>query len=80
MRFVQLHPPPYGSLPLDRLWFTATLLDDPRHVYVYEGAHYSTGGDEQSFITGFILPRAGKWALVVTSGPDWGCFLLTLGG
>jgi hypothetical protein len=34
--------------------------------------------DGPFYPSGIPLPSAGRWRLVATSGPDWGCFELTL--
>jgi hypothetical protein len=31
-----------------------------------------------TYVTGVSLPNAGRWLLVATSGPDWGCFIVTV--
>ena len=55
----------------------ATLLDDPAITRVYhnDGIGYGSGRFYPSLIS---LPRHGRWMLVATSGPDWGCFIVTL--
>ncbi|MEZ4501465.1 MAG: hypothetical protein R3C39_02450 [Dehalococcoidia bacterium] len=73
----------------ERLTLASTLLDDPRHTYVYEQPRLNArtpdfveGPTEAFHITSFVHPRAGHWLMVATSGdrgPDWGCFLFDLG-
>ena len=57
----------------------AILLDNPSVRRTYE---FSTVGhaDDAFYPSGILLPKSGTWRLVVTSGPDWGCFELTLPG
>lgn len=33
---------------------------------------------EAGYPSGFRFPAAGEWLMVATSGPDWGCFVLTI--
>jgi len=35
--------------------------------------------DGTFYPSGITLPRAGRWRLIATSGPDWGCFEVTVG-
>lgn len=72
----------------ERLTLTSTLLDDPRHTYVYEQpvlnaytGSAEAGTREFSHVASFVHPRAGRWVAVATSGKrgaDWGCFVLDL--
>lgn len=29
------------------------------------------------YASGFTFPSSGRWLLIATSGPDWGCFIVT---
>jgi hypothetical protein len=54
-----------------------------RYEQVAWGAEDALRGSREARSTRFYpgglrLPEAGRWRLVVTSGPDWGCFELTL--
>ncbi|MEZ4503129.1 MAG: hypothetical protein R3C39_10930 [Dehalococcoidia bacterium] len=82
--FTPLHQPE-DVRRMDRiLAIRATLLDDPRHTYVhYPYAVYGINPEtsergDASWISSFVLPREGRWAIVATAGPDWGCFVLDL--
>jgi hypothetical protein len=57
----------------------AILLDEPSVRRSYE---FSTVGftEDAFYPSGTLLPKSGTWRLFVTSGPDWGCFELTLPG
>jgi hypothetical protein len=50
----------------------------------YANAGWAVGGSPKVGLTGPIFyasgiafPSAGQWLLIATSGPDWGCFLLS---
>ncbi|MEZ4501464.1 MAG: hypothetical protein R3C39_02445 [Dehalococcoidia bacterium] len=84
--FVPLQQPEAGHGPEQPLTLEAVLLDDPRHTYSYleVGGVYAGirgGGSEAGYVTGFMLPRAGRWAVVARDGTnwDWGCFVLEVG-
>jgi len=84
--FVPLHQPDIGRGPEQPLVLEAVLLDDPRHTYSYTergGVYAGVPGDasEAGYVTSFMLPRAGRWAIVARDGEnwDWGCFVLEVG-
>ncbi len=75
-----LHPEPPA-----RLWVRGTLLDAPEHTYTFQirntrfahtGVNEEDVQQNRGFPTGFRLPRAGTWMLVVTSDVDWGCVIV----
>lgn len=47
---------------------------------VFEGFRltHSRIGPTQFYVTGVHLPTTGRWLLVATAGPNWGCFLFTV--
>jgi hypothetical protein len=52
-------------------------LDRPGGVTTYRREALVRGnGGLYFFNTDFGLPEAGKWLLVATSGPNWGCFVV----
>ena len=57
----------------------AILLDEPsvRHTFEFSTVGHTDGA---FYPSGILLPKSGTWRLLVTSGPDWGCFELTLPG
>ncbi|MCK9496450.1 MAG: hypothetical protein M0R75_13270 [Dehalococcoidia bacterium] len=70
----------------DRLFLRATRIDDDRErnpaTLTHEYDHPSWEGDapstdEQRFAPTFVLPEAGRWLVVATAGPQWGCFVVT---
>ena len=95
VKLVPLHQPEGVKSPRERsseeerLLLTATLVDsEGRHTYVYEQPYFNAAYtldpeteevNEVFHMAGFVLPRAGLWAVVLTSGPDWGCFVLGVG-
>ena len=71
--WIPLHPDKMRSLTV-----RAILLDHPTITETY---HFNVIGWTENgpfYPSGIPLPRAGTWRLVATSGPDWGCFELTL--
>ena len=80
---------PLHTAQMPGMLIRATLLAAPRTTFAYHPVrgyvHTPTdgeiGGDregERFYIMSIVLPRAGRWMLVVTAGPDWGCFVITL--
>lgn len=67
-----------GKMP--GLTVRAVLLDDPTVQRVFTAAivGYSDRGGEAFYPSEVVLPVAGRWMLVATAGPDWGCFIVTL--
>jgi hypothetical protein len=62
-------------------WLTvrAFSLDNPAMNRFYDfGTVASNREGDQFYPSGIPLPVAGRWRLVATSGPDWGCFDLTI--
>jgi hypothetical protein len=73
--WVPLHT---GTMP--GLTVRAVLLDDPTVQRVFTAAivGHNDRGREAFYPSGVVLPSAGRWMLVATAGPDWGCFIVTL--
>lgn len=57
----------------------AVLLDDPSIRRVFSESIVGHGSGGAFYPSTVVLPTPGRWLLVATAGPDWGCFLLTLG-
>ena len=62
----------------DRILLRATHLDDPADPNPATLAHeYVHPSDtDRRFTPTLVLPEAGRWLVVATVGPQWGCFLL----
>jgi len=73
--WVPLHQDKMGGLKV-----RAFSLDDStvNRMYYFPMAASSREG-RQFYPSGIPLPTAGRWRLVATSGPDWGCFDVTVG-
>lgn len=70
---------PLHSQSMRSLTVKAILLDDPKVSRTYGQSLVAEGEDGTlGYATNIPLPTHGTWRLVVTSGPDWGCFELTL--
>ncbi|MCC6237430.1 MAG: hypothetical protein IT299_07635 [Dehalococcoidia bacterium] len=80
--FTPLHQPADLRWIDDPLRLELTYLDDPRQTYDYVVIGSVYGLDEQNgptgagFVATLVPPRAGRWLLTASSGPNWGCFLL----
>lgn len=72
---------PLHSSPMPGLTVRAILLDDPavRQVVTPPRDLFASTAVGLFYPSTVELPAPGRWLLVATAGPDWGCFLLTLG-
>lgn len=79
---------PLHAAEAENITIRATLLNDAAGIPLEEPQHRTVkvagvSFSDESASTRFFasqvkLPESGTWMLVATSGPDWGCFLLTL--
>lgn len=69
----------------------ATDTADPQRGFDFRASHVVYGMSRPSerpdeerrnyfFATGIGFPGPGQWLLVATSGPNWGCFVITVDG
>jgi hypothetical protein len=57
----------------------ATRLDENGDQVVFTHAlDRSTSPPVLGYRTGFNLPSSGRWLLVASAGPNWGCFVFTV--
>ena len=59
----------------------ATRLDGDNDQVVFQQpylSHLGASTMDLMYPSGFRLPSVGRWMLVATAGPNWGCFVLTL--
>jgi hypothetical protein len=56
----------------------AVPLDEPADGQIFTVNLVAWNADGQFYPSGIALPQAGRWMLIATSGPDWGCFVLRL--
>lgn len=55
----------------------AVLLDDPAIGRAFTLTP-AAGADGPFYPSGVVLPAPGRWLLLATAGPNWGCFVMTL--
>jgi hypothetical protein len=61
------------------LLLEATALDRLENVNTYRGESIVRGAAGFYFFnTDFGLPQAGRWLIVGTAGPNWGCFIVAV--
>ena len=76
--YVPLWPDPFAR---PQLKIDAKPLDGrpAAPVTLWGGLAYAWGQDGTPlYATGTLLPRTGRWRLIATAGPNWGCFDFTL--
>lgn len=59
----------------------AARLDGSNDQVVFQQtnlAHLRASTSDLIYPSGFPLPSVGRWLLVATAGPNWGCFVFTL--
>ncbi|MCK9496449.1 MAG: LuxR C-terminal-related transcriptional regulator [Dehalococcoidia bacterium] len=64
-----------------RLFLRALHLDSsaPRAAtLIHEFANSGDGATGGRFAPTFVLPEAGRWLVVATAGPQWGCFVVAV--
>jgi hypothetical protein len=66
--------PLHVPYPAPQLTVRATLLDNPSVTRAERHTERTPG----FYPSSLKLPSAGRWLLIATAGPDWGCFLLTV--
>ena len=59
-------------------------LTTPGDTLRYTSTNWVIGGRPPAdwsgpvfFASGLVIPSTGRWLVIATSGPDWGCFILT---
>jgi hypothetical protein len=69
---------PLHREPMPGLTVRAVLLDDPAIDRTFTLTP-AAGADGPFYPSGVVLPVPGRWMLLATAGPDWGCFVITIG-
>ena len=79
--------PLHRSLTMDSLVVHGTRLTEPGSTFRYSSGDVAYPSHQRSlpeperdyfFPTGFTIPSSGRWLIVVTSGSNWGCFIMTV--
>ena len=70
---------------LEGLMVEVSRLDTDAEGFTFESDQVGWTDDTSNGPTSFYptwieMPEPGRWQLVATSGPDWGCFILDLRG
>jgi hypothetical protein len=71
---------PVHPAPSFRLVVRGQLLGSPGDTVRYVSSDWARAipSGVRFYPSGFVVPKAGRWLLVATSGPDWGCFILNV--
>lgn len=70
---------PLHSEAMKSLTVRAIPLENPSSVRTFGQSWIVEGEDgTRGYATNIPLPTRGTWRLIATTGPDWGCFELTL--
>jgi hypothetical protein len=69
---------PLHTREMPGLTIRAILLDDPAVTRVFNAPFTAFNATGTFYPSSVMLPVAGRWMLIATSGPDWGCFVLQL--
>jgi hypothetical protein len=68
---------PFHTATMPGLTVRAVLLDDPAPNRTFTLTP-AVGAGGPFYPSGVVLPAPGRWMLIATAGPDWGCFIVTL--
>jgi hypothetical protein len=66
--------------PRATLHVTATDLDREETAVAWDFSSVASGSNGLFFSTSPRVPRPGRWLLVATAEPNWGCFILEFTG
>jgi hypothetical protein len=69
---------PLHTREMPGLTIRAILLDDPDVTRVYSAPYPAFNSTGTFYPSSVVLPVVGRWMLIATAGPDWGCFVLQL--
>lgn len=77
--WIPLHHPPNGLLVRAALLGSDAQPGDTVRFTSMKPAYSASGLAYYFFPSAFMLPTAGNWLVVATSGLDWGCMIMPVG-